>query len=207
MTEHTRPAMKGHPIFAAVYEWMSAHETPRLVELRRRLVAGARGRVLEVGAGVGTNLPYYGEGTELVLTEPDPHMFRRLRRHTAALTRPVRVEQAAAETLPFPDGSFDTVVTTLVLCTVENPARALAEARRVLRPDGRLLFLEHVRGEGLLGRIQDMIVPVWRYLAAGCHPNRRTARALVDAGFHIETMQAQRLSRGMPAIQGTATPA
>jgi SAM-dependent methyltransferase len=199
--------VKGHRVFADVYDRMSEHEPPRLVELRGALAANARGRVLEIGAGVGTNIAYYGDAvTEIVATEPDPFMLRRLRRHVAALGRPVRVEPAAAESLPFADASFDTVVSALVLCTVTDQARALAEAKRVLKPDGRLLFLEHVRGEGLLGRAQDVILPAWRYCAAGCHPNRRTARALTDAGFQIESLQSRPLSRTMPAILGTARP-
>jgi SAM-dependent methyltransferase len=135
-------------------------EKAGFAELRSELLADARGRVLEIGAGTGLNLDHYtGAVTELVLTEPDPHMAKRLRRRVAAAEAPFPLEvvETGAEKIPFQDRSFDTVVATLVFCTIPNAAAAGAEIKRLLRPEGRLLLLEHVRGghEGRLTRWQD----------------------------------------------------
>jgi ubiquinone/menaquinone biosynthesis C-methylase UbiE len=140
--------MGGHPIFAAIYDRaLAACERDGLRDLRAELLASARGETLEIGAGTGHNLEHYPDSVaRLVLAEPDPHMAKRLRPHAAeARGDAVEVIEAPAESLPFDDESFDTVVSTLVLCTVESPARAANEAHRVLRPEGRLLLIEHVR--------------------------------------------------------------
>jgi ubiquinone/menaquinone biosynthesis C-methylase UbiE len=122
---------------------------------------------------------------------------------------PVEVSAAGAEALPYPDGSFDTVVSTLVLCTVPDQEAALDEVRRVLRPGGRLLFIEHVRAAGSAARWQDRLEPLWRRLLAGCHPNRDTVTAIEEAGFEIETFESfyppDPLSALMPHVQGSAT--
>ena len=174
-------------IFAALYD-VSFHRGERagMADRRRRLLATAQGRVLEIGAGTGLNLPYYTDAvSELVLTEPDAPMARRL-----AKRAPDReIVSARAEALPFPDASFDTVVSTLVLCTVEDPARALAEARRVLRPGGRLLFIEHVRAEGALAGWQDRLDGLWRHVGNGCHANRDTLTALGANGFAVRDVE------------------
>ena len=135
--------------FSALYDRsLKATEDAGLRETRRRALAAASGRTLDLGAGTGANLGLYPEAvTELVLAEPDPHMLRRLREKAAASGLGASIVQAPAEGLPFPDSSFDTAIFTLVLCTVPDPAAALAEAARVLRPGGRLLFVEHVRSE------------------------------------------------------------
>jgi ubiquinone/menaquinone biosynthesis C-methylase UbiE len=140
----------GHPIFARIYDRLLAGtERAGLAEIRRDLIASATGRTIELGAGTGHNLEHYTDAvTELILAEPDPHMATRLRSRLAeertSAVRPSVIE-APAEDLPFDDGSFDTVVATLVFCTVEDPERAIAEARRVLVEGGRLLYVEHVR--------------------------------------------------------------
>jgi SAM-dependent methyltransferase len=191
----------GHRLFAAAYDRLSAAaERTWLGPRRVALLAEARGVVLEIGAGTGANLGHYGGGVErLVVTEPDPFMRARLERKAVHALVPVEVEvevvEAAAERLPFADGTFDTVVATLVLCTVVEPAAALAEARRLLRPGGRLLFLEHVRGDGTAARWQDCLEPLWRRLGAGCHPNRDTVTAIQQAGFAID-----RLDRFEPPV-------
>ena len=110
-----------------------------------------------------------------------------------------------AEVLPFADATFDFVISTLVLCTVRDVPQALAEARRVLRPGGELRFMEHVRAEGLLGRVQDAVQPVWGWCAAGCHANRRTEAALRDAGFLLAGIERLKLEPWLPAIAGTAS--
>ena len=177
---------KGHRLFAAVYDRLNAQaERTWLGSRRAGLIGQARGDVLEIGAGTGANLRHYRDVTRVVVAEPDPAMRARLTNHLASATVPVEVSDDPAERLGFLDASFDTVVATLVLCSVVDPDAALAELHRVLRPDGRLLVLEHVRGEGRRARWQDRVTPLWRRVGAGCHPNRDTQAAVVRAGFHV----------------------
>jgi ubiquinone/menaquinone biosynthesis C-methylase UbiE len=183
-------------------------------ETRRELLAEARGRTLEVGAGTGVNLPLYPDGLqELVITEPSPHMIARLRRAAAGVPQAAgrwKIVQGAVEELPFEDGSFDTVVATYVLCTVEDPGRAVSEIRRVLAPGGRYLFMEHVRApEGSrLGRLQDLVEGPHTIVAAGCHPNRRTAEVIRGSGLSVERLERGRQPRApitvRPTIIGSA---
>ncbi len=199
--------MSEHPIFARFYDRMTAGtERAGLGGMRRELLAGARGRVLELGAGTGHNLPYYtSEVTELVMTEPDPHMASRLRdglaKEGTAAGKP-SVVVSPAEDLPFDDDSFDTVVATLVLCTVGDPQRALAEARRVLVEGGRLLFIEHVRSTSpRRAWWQDRLERPWGFLAAGCHPNRATDQLLAGAGFWIDSIERTKLPKAPPIVR------
>jgi ubiquinone/menaquinone biosynthesis C-methylase UbiE len=207
--------MRGHRFFAAMYDRMLAGtEKAGLSDMRAELVAEASGRTLELGAGTGLNLAHYSDAvTELVLTEPDPYMARKLRGRLAdepPAAGSVEVVEAPAEALPFDDASFDTVVSTLVLCTVEDPEAAVGELKRVLKPGGRLLYLEHVRGSGeRLVRWQDRLERPWGWVAAGCHPNRPTAATLAAAGFEMDPERgtlpkAPPLVR--PMIRGAATP-
>ncbi len=177
-------------------------------ERRSRLLSGVRGDVLEIGGGTGANLPHYRDAERVIVTEPDPFMRRRLRPKLDEARVPVEMSEAAAETLPFEDGSFDAVVSTLVLCTVRDQRAALAEIRRVLAPDGRLLFIEHVRGEGLAARFQDGVEPLWMGIFGGGPPNRDTVRSIGGAGFEIGALERFRppLSPGglVPYVQGSA---
>jgi SAM-dependent methyltransferase len=168
--------------FAAAYDTVVGRD-PRLRAARAELLAQVRGRVLEIGAGTGLNRPYYPPGLEVTYTEPDPHMAKRVG---------AAVVEASAEALPFDDASFDTVVSTLVLCSVSDLERSLGEVRRVLTPGGRLLFLEHVRApEGSsLARWQDRLNPIWRAVAGGCNCNRDTVGALTRAGFDVDARPA-----------------
>lgn len=170
---------------------------------RRALLADARGRVLEVGAGTGWNLAHYPpEVEEIVLTEPVRAMLRRAERRAAELGRPVRAVQASAENLPFDDDSFDTVVSTLVLCTVENQERAVGEIARVLRPGGSLLFIEHVRAEDpRLARWQDRLERPWGVVSMGCHPNRATRERIEAGGLAIEAIEAGDLPKSPPLVR------
>ena len=207
--------MAGHPVFAAMYDRMTARsERAGLAQMRSNLLAGAAGRTLELGAGTGANAARYPEAVaELVVTEPDPHMARRLRERLAADPPgfAVEVAETVAEKLPFDDGSFDTVVSTLVLCTVGDPQRAVAEVARVLKPDGRLLLLEHVRDPdaGRLGGWQDRLRGPWGWLAGGCNPNRDTRATLAAAGFDVSGLEPAQLPAApplvRPAIQGAVT--
>jgi ubiquinone/menaquinone biosynthesis C-methylase UbiE len=186
---------------AAGYErFLRDAERAGLADIRGRLLAGAAGTTLEVGAGTGLNLRHYpGAVTELVLTEPSPHMARRLRNRLKDAAVPARVERASAELLPFPDASFDTVVATFVLCTVPDMVPALSELRRVLRPGGRYLFLEHVRSDDAdLAARQDRWHVPWRLFGDGCNCNRDIA-AVITAFFDVEEITHGRQPR-MPAI-------
>jgi len=202
---------RGHRWFAAIYDRMGGSFERRLGPLVRPRIAGeAHGRVLEIGVGTGANLSYYPDDAQVSGTEPDPYMLRRATKRLAELGRGnIELRQAPAEQLPFDDASFNHVVCTLVLCTVPDQARALAEARRALKQDGTFRFLEHVRNEesAFWGTVQDVITPAWRWFGAGCHPNRRTKRALEDAGFRIEWIEQVRIAPGTPAIYGVARPA
>lgn len=199
----SRP-QKGHRWFAAFYDRLSRWEERRgVAERRRDLVSGLHGAVLEVGAGNGLNLKYYSGIDRLVALEPDPYMRERLAREIEAVTFPVEVEPTGAEQLSFADDTFDAVVCSLVLCTVPDPAQTLREIRRVLKPDGQLRFMEHVRPRGIGGRVTDVIAPVWRHVAAGCHPNRRTEKIIAESGFAITRIQRESIG-ATPHIFGEA---
>jgi ubiquinone/menaquinone biosynthesis C-methylase UbiE len=210
--------LRGHRIFAALYDRiLSGTEKAGLRRMRAELLAEANGRTLELGAGTGLNLTHYTAAvSELVLTEPDPFMAARLRRRLRAeppAPASVDVVETPAESLPFDDSSFDTVVSTLVLCTVDDPDRTADEVARVLRPEGRMLFLEHVRSPDSprLARWQDRLERPWGWLGAGCHPNRPTAETLHEAGFELERLDRERMPKAppivRPVIRGSATPA
>jgi len=163
----------------------------------------ARGRVVELGAGTGLNFPRYPRSVdEVVATEPDPHMLRRASRAATTAGVPITLRQAGAEGLPFEDDSVDTVVATFVLCTVPDPAAALSETRRILKPGGALLFLEHVRAQDpRLARWQDRIRGPWGFFAAGCHPNRDTPSSIERAGFEVERIDRFPFAPAMPLIR------
>ncbi|MBI3634744.1 MAG: class I SAM-dependent methyltransferase [Candidatus Rokubacteria bacterium] len=166
-------------------------ERTGLGEWRRRLVAGARGRALDLGCGTGRNLPLYGPGVTVVGLDPAFDSLLRARRRAPG----VPLVRASAEALPFRDGVFDTVVSGLVFCSVPNPRRGLAEVRRVLRPGGALRMLEHVRATTpWRARLQDVVQPAWTRWSGGCHPNRDTERTVAAAGFTIDA--ATRRAKG-----------
>ena len=191
---------QGHKWFASLYDRMQASaERSYMGRVREEIVGGARGRVLEVGAGTGLSFPYYNDhAEEVIATEPDPFMLERARRRAEEVERPIELRQAAAEDLPFENGSFDTVVSTAVLCTVTDPAGALSEVRRVLKPSGELRMYEHVRYDHAFGAFwQDVATPVWRWFTAGCHPNRDIASLVREAGFEFERLE---LTKPLPLI-------
>ena len=199
--------MSEHPIFARFYDRMTAGtEHAGLGDMRRALLRSLLGGCSSSARGTGHNLPYYTDAvSELVMTEPDPHMARRLRQRLAdepaAAWNPTVVE-APAEQLPFDDGSFDTVVATLVFCTVEDPQRALAEARRVLVEGGRLLYLEHVRSNRPGPRsLAGPAAAALGFFAGGCHPNRPTDQTIADAGFWIDSLEPDKLPKAPPLVR------
>lgn len=191
-------------LFASLYDRLSAAgEEAGFADLRRALLQDARGRVLEVGAGTGLNLEHYPQNVaELVLTEPLQPMAERLRRRVQGGTVPATVAEAPAEALPFPDTSFDTVVCTLVLCSVPDQASALREIRRVLRTDGRLLFLEHVRSEDArVARRQERVTPLWKVIGHGCRPNRATLESIEAGPFEVETVDRRPAPKALQVVR------
>jgi ubiquinone/menaquinone biosynthesis C-methylase UbiE len=202
-----KTATKGHRWFAAIYDRMSrSEERGFLGAMRDRTLAGLQGDVLEIGAGTGANFEHYPTGLHVTALEPDPFMIRRAREKLSALGRTdITLEERPAEKLP-PDAKFDAVVSTLVLCTVGDVDRSLAEIRRVLRPTGEVRFIEHVRAHGVLGRIQDVIKPIWRYFGAGCNPNRRTIEVLREGGFDVTVSERRKLMGFAPLLAGIARP-
>jgi ubiquinone/menaquinone biosynthesis C-methylase UbiE len=196
-------------LFAAMYEKVGkGAEEAGLREERRRLLAGAEGATIEIGAGTGLNVPLYPDRvTRLVLTEPDRHMRVRLGGRVAEARPGAEVVDAPAEQLPFPDASFDTAVVTLVLCSVPDQQSSLLEIARVVKPGGMLLFLEHVRSDDeKVARSQDRMRPL--YNVFGCNPNRSTLAAIEASVFTVEDVRhgdvpkAPKVAR--PMIVGTA---
>jgi SAM-dependent methyltransferase len=177
-----------HPRFAKMYTDVSvAAEARGGAQHRRRLLAGLRGSVVEIGAGHGLNFPHYPPGvTRVLAVEPDDTLRRLAEKAAAEAPVPVRVIAGHATALPAPDASIDNAVTSLVLCTVPDLDRALQEIQRILIPGGQLRYYEHVRSDGLKGAVQDAIRPLWTRLAGGCHPNRRTSTAIAAAGLVID---------------------
>lgn len=172
---------QGHPLLASVYDWaMGGFERTAGQGWRRQVLEGVQGRVLDLGCGTGANFAVWREltGLQLYAAEPDPHMLRRARERARRMELAAAFTDAPAERLPYPDGFFDAVATTLVLCTVGDPARSITEVARVLKPGGEFRFMEHVRAGGRLGWWQDLLTPLWRPVAGGCHLNRETGQAI-----------------------------
>jgi ubiquinone/menaquinone biosynthesis C-methylase UbiE len=190
--------------FAAMYDRLLAGtERAGLGAHRKALLSTATGRVIEIGAGTGANLPFYGDAvSDLVVCEPSEPMARRLERKLGSFGRPVRVVPAPAENLPFENGGFDVAVSTLVLCTVGDPHRALVELHRLLKPGGRLLFIEHVRAEETgLARWQDRLNFLNKRIAQGCNCNRDTVASISAAGFTVTRLDRDQLRKAPPTVR------
>jgi ubiquinone/menaquinone biosynthesis C-methylase UbiE len=189
--------VKAHPVFARVWDTLVRMGGEPERRHRDELVRGLHGLVLEVGAGTGLNLSRYAARVRVVALEPEPTMARKAAARAREARSPAVVLRGVAEALPFPDGTFEAVVACYVLCSVEDPTRAISELRRVLRPGGQIRVYEHVRSvHPRWARVQDAVTPVWRRFGCNCHPNRDTAALLRAGGFHVDV---RRLSFGPPA--------
>jgi ubiquinone/menaquinone biosynthesis C-methylase UbiE len=187
-------------LFAWLLSRSGLANEPRLAERKRALIGRLRGDVVEIGPGAGANMPYFDPAVRWVGVEPNPHMDRYLEREAARAGIRVEIRRGRAERLPFADRSVDAVVATHVLCSVEDPAAALAEARRVLRPGGRLVFLEHVGAPAgtFTRRVQAAVRPIWGLCADGCRPDRDTERLIRAAGF--AEVQVERFGLPLPVV-------
>ena len=181
-----------HPVFARCYARVSqGMERQGIADRRRVLLGGLSGRVIEVGAGNGLNFGHYPPGvTEVVAVEPEPYLRQLAADAARQAAVPIQVVDGTADQLPGSDGAFDAGVASLVLCSVADQARALAELRRVIRPGGELRFMEHARADTSgLARMQRLVDPVWPLVGGGCHASRDTLAAIHTAGFEVEQVE------------------
>ena len=186
-------------LFASWYDLLNSGVEGRVVPYRKRTAGNAWGDVLEIGGGTGANLPYYPEGANITFIEPDAHMLRKLRRNIVWHKRDATIVQQGGESLPFADASFDTVVTTLVLCMVRDADAVVREARRVLKPGGAFLFYEHVISPRRRGRWwQHKLNPAWKCLTTGCNLDRDLTASIQNAGFDSVELEAFDLSVRLP---------
>jgi SAM-dependent methyltransferase len=196
----------GHPWLAAILDLAMRPMYPA----RRLVVPAACGEVLEIGVGTGLNLALYDPSRVRRVTaiDPDPHMLRRARERVASAPVPVDLVQGAAERIPCAEGRFDTVLVTWTLCTVEDTGATLAEVRRVLRPGGRLVFIEHTRSiQPAIARAQRRLTPVWRRLLGGCHLDRPAVDLVRASGLVVRDVAAVGRERWtlLPVYEGTAS--
>jgi ubiquinone/menaquinone biosynthesis C-methylase UbiE len=188
-----------------------AMRNAELRPFRERVIGAAEGRVLEIGAGSGLNLKFYGPGAREVLAlEPDPKFMAMARQHARKATRPVSFLEASVEEIPLDDQSVDTVITTWTLCTIPDAGHALREMRRVLKPVGRLLFVEHgLAPESVVQKWQDRLTPMWKRISGGCHLNRPISALIERGGFRIDRLDTGYIRGPKPMTfmyEGTARP-
>ena len=193
-----------------LYDLMSRRaERAGIADMRRTLVGPLEGHVIEIGSGTGATLPFYELASRVVAVEPDPSMAKRLPARIAEARVPVEVVNTPAEKLPFPDETFDAAVAAFVLCSVADQAEVLGEVRRVLKPGGKLILLEHVLGQGRTARWQHRLTPLHKRLAGNCHLDRDTKASVAAAGFDTSGVSNARLPGTYvlvePGIQGVAT--
>ncbi len=191
-------------MYKQLFAWALAHSNRRIdartADRKRELLTDLRGTVVEIGPGVGSNLPYFHPDVRWIGIEPNPYMHGYLRDRAARLGMAVELRGQRAEVIDLPDGSADAVASTLVLCSVAEPTAALSEALRILRPGGRFVFVEHVAAPGgsATRRVQDVVQPLWTPVGDGCHPNRETWRIIEQAGF--STVDLRHFSIDAPIV-------
>lgn len=200
-----------HRWFAYFYaRFIEPSDKKKMAPLRQFAAGGARGRVLELGAGTGSNLDYYdwAQVESLEMTEPDPFMLQHVAPKLDALApdarATVRTHEAPAEALPFADAEFDCAVVTLVLCSVADLEASLRELRRVLKPGGEMRLIEHVKGSGVTARVQRLFQPVYGWLSGNCQLSRETETAIRNTGFDLEVTQRTAIGPLWPAFVGVA---
>ncbi|WP_433338125.1 class I SAM-dependent methyltransferase [Spirillospora sp. CA-294931] len=204
----------GNELFARYFALVAPRAEERgQADLRRELLDGLTGRVVEIGPGSGLNFRHYPATVDgVIAVEPQPYLRAKAVEAAASASVPIQVVDGTAEHVPVPDGDADALVVSGVLCSVPDPATALAEFRRVLRPGGVLRFYEHVRADGGFGRRQDLVDGLWTRLNGGCHANRDTLAAIEDAGYDVQNARrlvfppTARVSVVAPRVIGSATP-
>lgn len=200
---------RSHLVAALLYDpIIRMAERHTFANLRSQLLAPLRGDVLEIGAGTGLSFSHYSPDANVLALEPDPAMFKRARKKLRATQASIVLEPGGDERMStLPSASFDAIVFALVLCTIEEPQRTLAQAKRLLRPGGKLVILEHVRSDGRLGIWQDRLRPIWERFAGGCQLNRNTRGLLAYAGFDVTALRDQRIRGGIiqDILVGTVT--
>ncbi|PIC55941.1 SAM-dependent methyltransferase [Sporosarcina sp. P12(2017)] len=179
-------------VFPKIYDMaMKPLEATRFKKVRTELIRNAQGNVLEIGSGTGINFPYYQQAKHVTAVEPNPQMSRRAMRRGRNAHVPITLYEANAESLPFADHTFDTVISTLVFCTIPNPLLALKEIQRVSKPGATILFFEHVKmKQPNLAKAQDLLNPLWEKVCDGCQLNRDTLSMIVDSGIYVEDMES-----------------
>lgn len=175
--------------FANLYDIaMAPLEKRGIGRIRKKIISGLEGKILEIGAGTGANFPYYSSERVISIEalEPNQHMLEQAKLKAADAKVKVGFHQGVGENLPFREGEFDTVVATLVLCSVEDPQKVFQEIRRVCKKGGRIVLFEHVRTESTsLAALQDALTPAWKRVCDGCHLNRDTGRYMRESGIHV----------------------
>ncbi|WP_313235293.1 class I SAM-dependent methyltransferase [Sporosarcina ureae] len=179
-------------VFPKIYDMaMKPLEATRFKKVRTELIRNAQGNVLEIGSGTGINFPYYQQAKHVTAIEPNPQMSRRAMRRGRNAHVPITLYEANAESLPFADHTFDTVISTLVFCTIPNPLLALKEIQRVSKRDAAILFFEHVKmKQPHLAKAQDLLNPLWEKVCDGCQLNRDTLSLIEDSGIYVEDMES-----------------
>lgn len=203
-------SIDGHPVFAAVYDWLNRTGPGSFLHEHREYLANdLRGQVLDLGAGTGAMFSYFDSatppGTQFHGIEPDPYMRQRAEQEATDLDFDITLRAAQAEALPYDDTQFDAVIASVVFCTIPDVERALREVHRVLAPEGEFRFLEHVRSPGWIGTVQDSLTPVWKRASAGCHLNRDTEQSI--ASSQLELVERETVDGIFPTdtiIRGTA---
>lgn len=179
-------------LFPKIYDLaMKPLEATRFKKVRSDLIRNVQGKVLEIGSGTGINFPYYEKAEQVIAIEPNPRMSRRAVKRGRNAQVPITLYEANAESLPFADNTFDTVIATLVFCTIPNPLEALKEIQRVSKPGAEILFFEHVRMEQpALAKAQDLLNPVWEKIGDGCQLNRDTLSLISSSGIYVESVES-----------------